>query len=194
MAFNYQTPAFTSSRLIRTAVRGWTFAGVLRYSSGLPIQVPGAQNNLNSLLFRNNGSSLANRVAGQPLFLKDLNCHCIDPNTEFVLNPAAWTDPAAGQWGTSAAYYNDYRQQRRPAEQLGVGRIFGIHEGITLQIRAEFFNVFNRTEMNSPTSGNALQTPVKNAAGVPTAGFGYINSTSLASSPRNGQLIARFQF
>jgi hypothetical protein len=46
---------------------------------------------LSTLLFRGRFSS---RVPGQPLFLKDLNCHCIDPNKEFVLNPAAWSDPA----------------------------------------------------------------------------------------------------
>jgi hypothetical protein len=194
IALNYKTPAFTNNRLVRSVARDWTFATVVRYSSGLPIQTPLAQNNLNSLLFRNNGQSFANRVPGQDLFTKDLNCHCIDPNKDFVLNAAAWTNPAAGQWGTSAAYYNDFRQQRRPAEQVGVGRIFQIREGMTFQIRAEFYNVFNRTEMNNPTSTNALQTRAFNAQGVPTAGYGYINSGSLFSAPRNGQLIARFQF
>ena len=39
----------------------------------------------------------------------DINCHCFDPGTTFALNPKAWTDPAAGTFGTAAAYYNDYR-------------------------------------------------------------------------------------
>ena len=47
------------------------------------------------------------RVPGKPLYLKAPNCHCIDPNKDFVLNPKAWSDPAAGQWGTAATYYND---------------------------------------------------------------------------------------
>ena len=156
IGFSYETPAATSNRLARTVLRGWTVAGVLRYSSGLPIQSPLAQNNLNTLLLRANGQSFANRVPGQPLFLKDLDCHCIDPNKELVLNPAAWTDPAPGQWGTSAAYYNDYRSQRRPAEQLSLGRIFRVREGMTFEIRGEFYNAFNRTEMNNPVSTNAL--------------------------------------
>jgi len=33
-----------------------------------------------------------------------LNCHCFDPNKEFVLNPAAWTQPSAGQFGAAAAF------------------------------------------------------------------------------------------
>ena len=163
----------------------------MRYSSGLPIQAPGAQNNLSTYLFR---STFSNRVPGQALFLKDLNCHCIDPNKELVLNPAAWSDPAIGQWGTAAAYYNDYRQQRRPAEQLGVGRLFRIRESMSLEFRGEFFNLFNRTEMGNPSSGNALQALTTNALKVPTAGFGYINATSLNSGPRQGQLLLRFKF
>src|SRR5262249_53540200 len=101
----YRTPAVTSNRLLRTAAPHWTLRGSLSYGSGLPIQSPSAQNNLNLLLFQN---TFMNRVPDQPLFLKDLNCHCIDPNKDFVLNPAAWSSPAQGQFGTAAAYYNDY--------------------------------------------------------------------------------------
>lgn len=194
IGFNYESPAVTNNRFVRAAVRGWTFSGIGRYSSGLPIQSPNSQNNLNTLLKRVNGASFANRAPGVNPFLKDLNCHCIDPNKELVLNSAAWTDPPAGQFGTAAAYYNDYRQQRRPSEQVGFGRLFNFRESMSLQVRAEFFNVFNRTEMNSPTSNNALLKTVLNKQGVPTAGFGYINSTGLAFAPRSGQLIARFRF
>ena len=54
----------------------WTIAGLFRYASGTLIPVPGAQNNLFSLVFQN---TRMNRVEGQPLFLKDPNCDCIDP-------------------------------------------------------------------------------------------------------------------
>jgi hypothetical protein len=189
--FNYQMPALTSNRWVRAVERDWTFGGVFRYASGLPILSPAAQNSLSSLLFR---STYANRVPGQPLFLKDLNCHCIDPNKDFVLNPAAWSDPAAGQFGTAAAYYNDYRSARRPAESASLGRLFRIREHMSLELRAEFFNIFNRTEWNNPDSTNALLAPAVNAAKVPTSGFGRVNPASVFSSPRSGQLVGRFQF
>jgi hypothetical protein len=135
-----------------------------------------------------------NRVPGQPLFLKDLNCHCFDPNTTFVLNPAAWVNPPAGQFGTAAGYYSDYRYQRRPSESMSLGRNFRIKERANLQIRADFTNIFNRTEANNPTSTNALATQTRNAAGQTTAGFGYINTGTTFSAPRQGTLIARFTF
>ncbi len=190
-AFSYQTPALTSHRWVRAIERDWTLGGVFRYASGLPIQAPAAQNNLSTLLFR---GTFANRVPGVPLFLKDPNCHCIDPNKDFILNPAAWSQPAAGQFGTAAAYYNDYRYARRPAESMSIGRLFRIREHMSLQIRAEFFNIFNRTELNNPTATNSLLAQTVNSAGVPTSGFGYINPTSLYSPPRTGQLVGRFQF
>ena len=40
--------------------------------------------------------TVMNRVPGEPLFTQDLNCHCFDPNTSFVLNPKAWVNPPAG--------------------------------------------------------------------------------------------------
>jgi hypothetical protein len=191
VGFSYQLPALGGNRWARAAIGGWTFGGIMRYSSGLPIPVPIAQNNLSALLFR---PTFFNRNPGVRLFTKDLNCHCVDPNKDLVLNPAAWSNPDAGQWGTASAYYDDFRYQRRPNEQLSLGRIFRIREGMSFQIRAEFFNPFNRIYMNDPVATNPLVTPTRNSSGLLTGGFGYINAGSLNSQPRNGQIVARFQF
>jgi len=220
VGFTYQTPKVSSNRILGAITRDWTIGGVFGYSSGLPIEAPCGQNNLQTLLFQTANSSISsgenstscasgtfmNRVAGQPLFLKDLNCHCIDPNADFVLNPAAWSNPAAGTFGNSAAYYNGYRYQRHPGEQLGIGRLFRIREEVSVELRAEFFNIFNRASMADPVSTNALAAQQRNAQGVPIAGFGYINSqslgngstlnnnTGLGGNPRQGQLLLRFRF
>ena len=80
-------------------------------------------------------------MPGQPLFTVDLNCHCYDPNKTFVLNKDAWVDPPAGQFGSSAAYYSDYRSQRRPMENMNIGRTFRIGGGDSrknFSVRMEF--------------------------------------------------------
>ena len=110
----YITPKWGGNKFVSYVVQGWQLGGVFRYGSGLPIRVPNSNNALASVL---NRGTFANRVAGQPLFLQDLNCHCFDPSRTLVLNPAAWSDPAAGQFASSTAYYNDYRYQRRPSEK-----------------------------------------------------------------------------
>ena len=191
----YTTPAPRGNKVLSWAARDWTLGVFLAYSSGMPILAPAANNALASILFR---GTFANRVPGVPLLTKDLNCHCIDPNKDFVLNPAAWTDPPAGTFGTSAAYYDDYRYQRRPVENASLGRTFRIREGMTFNVRAEFTNIFNRTQMANPTSTNALATQTRlvpsDPTSKPTAGFGYINSSTVAALPRAGTIVARFQF
>jgi hypothetical protein len=182
---------------------------MLTYSSGSPIRVPAAQNNLagqlslcapmsvlggcNTNAFWDGApASNANRIAGQPLFTQDLNGK-YDPFNVFVLNPAAWTNPAAGQFGTSPAYYNDYRYQRRPSENMSLGRVFRFREGMSLQIKIEMFNVFNRTFIPNPTSDNASAAQQRNTNGTTRAGFGYINPLT-ATGQRSGQMVMRFNF
>ena len=189
----YMTPKVGSNRWIKFATGDWSIGTLLRYQSGTPIAVPLANNSLNSYLLRNAGGTVANRVPGQPLFLKDLNCHCFDPNTGFVLNPAAWSDPAQGQWGVSAPYYDDYRTARRPNESLNLGRNFTIRENVRLEFQAMFFNVLNRTFLNNPDSTNALATQVV-TNGVVVSGFGRINTGTTNQPPRSGLLSMRIQF
>jgi len=124
-AFNYELPKLGPSKWLRAIIGGWTVGGILRYSSGLPIEVPTANNSLGSVFEQ---GTFVDRVPGVPLFLQNPNCHCIDLNADFVLNPAAWTQPPAGQFGTAAASYNDYRWQRQPSETASLGRIFRIRE------------------------------------------------------------------
>jgi hypothetical protein len=193
LSLNYQTPKINGNKLLSLALQDWTTGLFLAYRSGLPILVPGAQTtpSLNSLVQQ---GTFANRVPGQPLFLKDLDCHCFDPRNEFVLNPAAWSDPPAGAFASSTAYYPDYRQQRRPQENLNFGRTFRFGERVTLNVRAEFTNIFNRANISSPISTNATTSQLtRNANGTTQAGFGSLQpSTTLL--PRNGLLIARIQF
>jgi hypothetical protein len=138
--------------------------------------------------------TFANRVPGEPLFSADLNEKNVDPNATFFLNPDAWEDPPAGQYGTSAAYYDDYHRQRRPSESMSLGRIFRVGERANLNIRIEFSNIFNRTQKTDPSSTNAAATQRVDANGKPLSGFGYINTGMLGGQPRTGQLVARFQF
>ena len=172
---------------------------MLQYASGMPILAPTAQSKLSTLTFQN---TFANRVPGQPLYTVDLNCHCYDPNTTFVLNPNAWVDPPVGQYATGAAYYDDYRQQRRPSEAMSFGRIFRIKEGITLNIRADFQNIFNRTYLTNPYYSNAKSTQRVAKDGSVISGFGYINTglgtreqqTGHGMGPRNGIIVVRLNF
>jgi hypothetical protein len=208
----YVTPAWKTNKVLSWLTRDWTYGAVVAYRSGLPMPVPYAQGtpNLNSLLFQGgaapNSGTFANRVPGEPLFTVDLNCHCFDPNKTYVLNPKAWAQPAPGTFGTSAAYYGDYRKQRRPSENMSIGRTFRIKERASLNIRLELNNVFNRAYFNDPRNSDITEprSLLSNGNVNPNSGFGAINTTTqvggagLAAvvniSPRNGVLVARLTF
>jgi hypothetical protein len=198
---NYRLPAWGSNKFLSQVVRDWAIGATMSYASGLPILAPVSTNNLNTLLFQwpstaGTGATFVNRIPGQPLFLKGLNCHCIDPTKDLVLNPAAWTNPGDGQFGTGAPYYNDYRYQRRPSESMSLGRVFRFREGMAFTVRMNFQNIFNRLEMQNPTGTNILAPTTKGPNGQLTGGFGFINYVggNTFQPPRQGTLEMRLSF
>jgi hypothetical protein len=177
----YETQKYFSNHIVSATTAGWQLGAFLQYGSGLPLQPP------TSTVTNNLGLSQEQvRVPGVPLFLKNLNCGCINPLVDQVLNPAAWTNPTAGTFGPGPApglanvglYYTDFRQARRPQENFNIGRNFRIKERMNLQIRAEFANIFNRLQLGNPYTLNPQAKPTSNAAGQYTAGFGVIGSST----------------
>jgi hypothetical protein len=191
-AGNYRLPKLAIYKPLSLAIRDWTIGMMVQYASGTPIAAPAAQNSLATYTFM---GTYANRVPGQSLWTKDINCTtCFDPNKDFVLNPAAWSDPAPGTFGTGAIYYGDYRSKRFPTENMSLERKFRFRESMSFSLRIDFSNIFNRINVPGPSSGNALSTQTRNTAtGKPTGGFGYIN-TANPSGARQGQAVLKFQF
>ena len=149
----YVTPnlGMIHNKILSYIAKDWTYGAFLQYASGLPIQAPYANNQLSTLLFNSipgvtaSTGTFANEVPGQPLFTTNLNCHCYNPSTTFALNPAAWTNPPAGQFGTSAAYYINYRQQPSGGKHES-GRTWRIRERMSLNVRMEFNTSAGRSE------------------------------------------------
>ena len=187
------------NRFVSQVVRDWQIGTVIRESSGLPITSPASINQLSTVLGPGR-STFYDRVTGQELYTQNINCHsCYDPSQTLVLNPGAWVDPGAGNWGTAAARYAGFDQARHPAENLSLGRNFRFRENkMNLQIRAEFTNAFNHWYWPNPIATNVSPaTPtLRNNLGQITQGFGFINLVGggNAVTPRSGLLVGRFTF
>jgi hypothetical protein len=213
VTFTYTTPKFESDKFAMKAVsqvtRDWQLGGVLHYESGALIGEPASNNNLLTQLGRVAGgftSGFGNNfqnLTGQSRFtIKDPNCGCFNPQNTQALNPNAFTEVAGGAWGTAAPFYSNYRWQRRPSENMSFARAFRIgKEGrYNLQIRGEFFNVFNRLFLSTP--GVAFTNPLlpvtttnSNGAVINSGGYGSIATLNGAgATPRSGQMVARFTF
>ncbi|HWF07504.1 MAG TPA: TonB-dependent receptor [Bryobacteraceae bacterium] len=212
--FTYGIPnwagKFGAPKVVASALKDWTFNGYAYYASGTPLASPTANatgypaalatGTISNVTFQTGQYQVR---TGQPLYLQDLNCHCFDPNNTFVLNPAAWTNPAPGQYG-GATYYNDFRGERRPTENFAIGRQFRFKERLNLSVRAEFTNILNRTYFNNPSLASPQTTPScklptgGNGACSPglqiVSGFGSINTATTLYPSRTGQLVARFDF
>jgi len=214
VGFTYTTPKW-GPKGISYAVRDWMFNGFLYYASGTPLAAPtanttGYASSLSQATIADVTFQSASRQVrtGQALYLQNLDCHCFDPNTAFVLNPAAWANPGPGQFGNQT-YYGDFRGERRPVENFSFGRQFRIRERVSLNVRAEFTNAFNRAYLNNPAiSGVGISPQTAPTCKQPSgasgtcsqpgmqivSGFGSIGTSSLAYPPRTGQLVAQFQF
>ncbi|HLI84052.1 MAG TPA: TonB-dependent receptor [Bryobacteraceae bacterium] len=206
----YTTPKFAADtkgmKLLSVITRDWQLGWVLRYQNGALIPVPRSNNQIQNELKRND-ATFENYVPGVNPLKVDPNCGCFNPQTTFVLNPAAWTDAPAGTFGVSAPFYNNYRWQRQPAESMSFGRNFrmGKEGRYNLYVRAEFLNIFNRLFLSMPspsTSAGVGGLPVVNPASAPaisngviTGGFGAVATIGGAGdTPRSGQIVARFTF
>ena len=173
-------------------VGGWTFGGMVRYASGMPIPVPRRRTRSTALVFQ---TTTMNRVEGEPLFMKDLDGGDFDPNADFVLNPAAWVESRRP----------DSSEPRRrtttisaisagPTSSSASAGASGFATARASRFAREFFNAFNRIQLNNPDAANPLQTQQRNAQGVPTAGFGRINTGTVFGPPRSGQIVTRLSW
>jgi hypothetical protein len=201
LATRYTLPKLDTNKALSYAVRDWEITAFLNYSSGLPIPVPSATTSIASELF---APTLANRVPGVPLYTTSggINCGCYDPSKTFILNQAAWTNPAQGTFSYSSPFFTDFRYARHPIENMGLGRVFVAKERFSLEMRVEFANIFNRTYLNNPSvagfsnpQSHYTSGPLK---GLNSGGFGYINlavsPTTPYAQPRNGTIVLRIRF
>ena len=201
---SYVTPKFaaqsTGMKVLSVVVRDWQVGWLLRYQSGVLIQTPPSNNQLNLQLARA-APTFWNYTPGVNPLAVDPNCGCFNPQTVQALNPKAWTDAPGGTFGVSAPFYNGYRWQRQPGESLSLGRNFrmGKEGRYNLFIRAEFQNIFNRLFLSAPAVGGSTNvnplTQSNSAGGVNTGGYGYIATVGGAGdTPRSGQIVGRFTF
>ena len=177
-AFNYELPIGPGKPFLNTGgvagkiIGGWQVNGILSYQSGTPIQV-----SANNTLPLFNGRNTPNSVPGQ----KPRNSTSgFDPAKNLLLNPAAFSIPGQGQFGTSAQVLPNARSFPSYNEDVGLMKRTYFRESINLEFRFEMYNVLNRVVFGGPASN------------INNSNFGQV--TSQANSPRNGQVAMKLNF
>jgi len=155
----------------------------------------------------------------------DINCRCFDPThlqveqvdpnslsatsagtpngvfkTGGVLNQNVWLNVPDGQWANNFTTLRDFRGFRYPTENLNLGRTFRIKERVSLQVRVEFANAFNRLQLPNPSSAGTFGTQIVTQSapgiyqGAITSGYGAITPINGTSGFRTGLFVGRLTF
>ena len=170
--------------LVNRLVGGWSVGAVQRYiphgdpySFGCATGIPGLPTCIRY-----------SQVPGQDLLSQTWRSGRFNPfkgGQNLVFNPASFADPNkfVGQTGGPTGYSfgdlprvnSQVRMSPYLAEDVSLSKMTAIREGIDLEFRAEFFNVFNRHDF-----GGADTNPTD-------PGFGQIAGLG-QEGPRSGQV------
>jgi hypothetical protein len=173
------------NRVLDGFVGGWQLAGVYTYQTGQPLPVVMASARLQD------GNQRPNIICSQ--LGSGFSYHTAAVNglsqtgaATSVLNPNCFADPGDQNPGNAPRYNESIRADGIRNWDLSLMKQFTVHEGMTLQFRAEAFNLTNTTRFAFPNLGWAPGVP-----GIDSV-FGQV--TLQANSPRIMQLGLRFQF
>jgi hypothetical protein len=158
--------------------QGWDVSGLTRFSTGFPVTL---LNNNDTSLLGTQPNGINNNGVDEPEFTPgnlDLN-HRPGP-TGYAFNTSLFSLPQLGTLGNARRRF--FYGPGADNTDLALEKTTELHRGMSLELRAEAFNVFNHGQFFGPASvsGNISST-----------NFGQVQSSS---PPRLMQLAARFRF
>ena len=161
------------NRVLDAFVGGWTISTILTYQSGQPINIGMSQPTLDdgnqrpNVICNPNSGVGAHRSALSGLSTFNTNC---------------FADPGYEQPGNAPRYFSNLRTDGIHNIDMALDKGFVPREGMRIEVRAEFFNLFNTPRFAVPDTLLGDST------------FGQVTSTVSGSIPRHGQLGVRFEF
>ena len=164
--------------ILDAVVGGWSVATILTFQSGTPINISMASPRLAD------GSQRPDVTCSQ--VSSGISYHTAAANglsgngNPSVFNAACFADPGDQVAGNAPRYFSNLRSDGIHNVDLSFSKEFAIREGMSLQVRGEFFNFTNTPRFNVPDTlfGDSQ--------------FGQVTST--LGTPRHMQIGVRFEF
>ncbi|PYX28326.1 MAG: TonB-dependent receptor [Acidobacteria bacterium] len=154
--------------------RGWTFNGITRFTGGLPIALHESDDQSLTGSPNTDVPDLVGKVVTLNPRNANPNCPSSDGTGCFFL-PGAFATSALGQFGNSSRQF--FHGPGINNTDFGLAKRTNITESMGIEVRVEFFNIFNHTQFTNPDGD------------VNGSQFGQVTS---ARDSRIGQIGAKF--
>ncbi|MGH9632524.1 MAG: hypothetical protein ACRD7E_29820 [Bryobacteraceae bacterium] len=178
LSYVWDLPSLRSSMpLVRWVFGDWQTTGVYQVQTGAPLTIEAGRDQSQTALggdravFLGAPDEMGTGSRG-PGGCRPGEAPCME-----FLDPSKFALPAVGEFGTVGK--GAFRGPSLSTWNMGFFKNFPIREAVRLQLRWEFFNIFNRTNFDSPTTS------------VSSGGFGGIRS---AGDPRISQVALKLTF
>jgi hypothetical protein len=171
------------NRVLDGFVGGWELSTVVTKQTGQPIAVYMNPSNAR-LQDGNQRPNLLCSNANTGISTHRAALSWEDPQPLAVLNANCFADPGDQIPGDAPRYFSNLRSDGAHNMDLSLYKQLTLKEGMTVELRAEFFNATNSPRFAPPNNLFATGDPQ----------FGLITQSSPGSQPRHMQFGARFQF
>jgi hypothetical protein len=174
-----------SNKLLNQVVNNWQVAPIIHAASGQPLNIlVGKDNSLTGL-----NNDRPNQALPDVYATSSTPCTA-KPFCVPWLNPAAFTPNPLGTYGNLAR--NAVRGPGNVNSDVSITRIFKVRERYNLQVRADFFNIFNHVNLVGAISPAGTVASYSTLQQTMTAGtFGQVQS---AFDPRIIQFSMKVHF
>lgn len=172
-----------ASTVVNELVGGWGLDGITTVETGEPIG-----------LQTNSGNTLENDFVGgalRPNVVPGVNKKSTESRYDRTLpghtwfNTAAFAMPGDFQFGNESRLDSVLRRDSIDNWDMTVSKSFPIHEGVNLQFKAEYFNLFNRPQFD-------LTKILNSDTALGSTSFGQV--TWQVNQPREGQFSLRLNY
>ena len=162
------------NRVLDGFIGGWQISTLITLQSGQPLPIAMAVPRLAD------GNQRPDVICGA--LSSGISYHQAAATGESLFNASCFADPGDQVPGNAPRYFPKLRADGIHNMDLSFTKELAVHEAMTLQLRAEFFNFTNTPRFAYPD------------VGVGSATFGEVTSTAPGSTPRVTQFGLRFQF
>jgi hypothetical protein len=177
VSYSYDLPFGRLGGPVRRVLDGWQISGITRFTSGLPVTI---QSGYDSSLAGSGGGGSDFPVYNGKLVHTNLHA----TGGQYFDGASSFAAATLGTFGATPRRF--FFGPGTDNTDLALHKITKITEGTTVELRGEFFNVFNRTSFGLPSG------VCNNTAGACASSMGVVSGTQGAN--RIGQVAAKFTF